>query len=68
MCIRDSGGTVDTLIAREDVTPDAYADFVMGWVEKGATIVGGCCEVGPAHISEINNRLKAAGHTVTGQL
>ena len=61
------GGTVDTLTAREDVTPDAYADFVMGWVEKGAIIVGGCCEVGPAHISEINNRLKAAGHTVTGQ-
>lgn len=62
------GGTVDALTARKDLTPQAYADFVMGWVEKGATIVGGCCEVGPKHISEINDRLKAAGHSVTGKL
>ena len=62
------GGTVDALTARQDLTPQAYADFVMGWVEKGATIVGGCCEVGPKHISEINDRLKAAGHSVTGKL
>ena len=62
------GGTVDALTARKDLTPDAYAEFIMGWVDKGATIVGGCCEVGPAHISEINDRLKSAGHTVAGKL
>jgi homocysteine S-methyltransferase len=36
----------------------------MGWVDAGATIVGGCCEVGPAHIAELARRLTAAGHKI----
>ncbi|MDJ1017195.1 MAG: homocysteine S-methyltransferase family protein [Paracoccaceae bacterium] len=48
---------VDGLKARQDLTPAAYADFVDGWLDHGASIVGGCCEVGPAHIAEISNRL-----------
>ena len=56
--------TVDALQARTDLTPDTYADHVMNWVSAGATIVGGCCEVGPAHIAEIARRLRAAGHTL----
>lgn len=56
--------TVDALSARTDLTPQVYADYVMNWVSAGATIVGGCCEVGPAHISEIARRLKNAGHTL----
>lgn len=51
------GGTVDVLEVRSDLTPEVYADFVMGWIRMGATIVGGCCEVGPAHIAEIARRL-----------
>jgi len=53
--------TVDALTAR-DISPAAYADHVMTWVDGGATIVGGCCETGPAHIAEIARRLHAAGH------
>lgn len=60
------GGTVKELKAREDVTPGAYADAAMGWVESGATVVGGCCEVGPAHIAELAARLAAAGHEIIG--
>lgn len=56
--------TVDALHAREDLTPERYADHVMAWVEQGATIVGGCCETGPAHIAELSRRLRAAGHTI----
>lgn len=56
--------TVDALEQRTDLTPQAYADFALSWVDQGATIIGGCCEVGPAHISEIAARLKAAGHTI----
>ena len=56
--------TVDALTARGDMTPVAYADHAMGWVDQGATIVGGCCEVGPDHIKEIATRLHAAGHTI----
>ena len=48
--------TVDTLEARTDLGPQAYADFAESWVEMGATIIGGCCEVGPDHIAELKRR------------
>ena len=48
--------TVDALEQRTDLGPQAYADFAMAWVDQGASIVGGCCEVGPAHIRELAGR------------
>lgn len=45
------GGTVDSLETRNDLGPEAYAAFAEEWVGKGATLIGGCCEVGPAHIA-----------------
>jgi S-methylmethionine-dependent homocysteine/selenocysteine methylase len=60
------GGTVAALSARADLSPEKYADFAMQWVALGARIVGGCCEVGPAHIAEIKTRLTAAGHEIIG--
>lgn len=42
---------------RTDVTPRCYAQHAAKWVAIGAGIVGGCCEVGPAHISEIRKTL-----------
>ena len=59
-----SAPTVDALEARTDLTPEAYADFAMGWLDQGATILGGCCEVGPAHITELARRLRADGHDI----
>lgn len=56
--------TVDALEQRRDLGPKEYADFVMGWVAMGATIVGGCCEVGPTHIAEMAQALRAAGHDI----
>ncbi len=56
--------TVKELTHRHDLTPEKYADFAMEWVGMGATIVGGCCEVGPAHIRHLADRLRAAGHEV----
>ena len=50
------GATVDVLQARTDLGPAAYGDFADGWVQQGATIVGGCCEIGPAHIGELRRR------------
>ena len=50
--------TVDELEKRSDLDPDKYADFIDKWVAQGATIVGGCCEVGPDHIREMARRLK----------
>ncbi len=60
------GGTVDVLHARHDLDPAAYAEFATGWVEAGLDIVGGCCEVGPAHIAALRDRLLAAGHSLVG--
>jgi homocysteine S-methyltransferase len=56
--------TVDALTARTDLGPDAYADFAMEWIAQGATIVGGCCEVGPAHIARLAETIAAAGHRI----
>ncbi|MEM9475115.1 MAG: homocysteine S-methyltransferase family protein [Pseudomonadota bacterium] len=56
--------TVDVLTKRTDLTPAAYADFAMAWVAQGATLVGGCCEVGPAHIAAIAARLRAEGYVI----
>ena len=41
---------------RTDLTPTGYADFAQSWVDMGATIIGGCCEVGPEHIAELSRR------------
>lgn len=60
------GGTVASLEARADLGPEAYADFACSWVEAGATIIGGCCEVGPAHIAHLARRLRGAGHQLIG--
>lgn len=44
--------------SRTDITPDAYAEHAANWLAAGARIIGGCCEVGPAHITAIKQRLK----------
>lgn len=51
------GATVDLLESRTDLDPAAYAEFADQWVASGASIIGGCCEVGPAHIRLLADRL-----------
>lgn len=60
------GGNVSTMEARKDVSPDMYAAHALGWVAAGASIVGGCCEVGPAHMAKLAERLRAEGHEIAG--
>jgi homocysteine S-methyltransferase len=48
---------VDVLGTRNDVTGKVFYDFSRRMVNKGATILGGCCETKPFHISSIS-RLK----------
>lgn len=50
-------GTVAALRARDDIGPLAYAEHAMQWASAGASIIGGCCEIGPAHISALSKRL-----------
>lgn len=39
--------------ADPEVAAGLYADFAQTWVAAGATIVGGCCGTGPAHIARL---------------
>lgn len=50
------GASVDLLNERDDLDENQYADFAARWIEDGATLVGGCCCVGPAHIAELHKR------------
>lgn len=56
---KSSTATIEELAARQDLTPERYADFAEDWAEIGAVIIGGCCEISPAHIAELTRRLAA---------
>ncbi len=38
---------------RDDLTADRYQELVSEWVEAGATIIGGCCDIYPEHIAAL---------------
>ena len=44
---------------REDLDPPGYLGFARAWVAEGATLVGGCCGIGPEHIAELRRALAA---------
>ncbi len=48
---------VAALGLRRDLDPFTYAEYAADWVLAGAKVVGGCCEVGPAHIARLRQRL-----------
>jgi len=37
----------------QDTDPAGYLDFAKDWVAQGATMVGGCCGIGPEHIAAL---------------
>ena len=56
------GTTVDNLTARTDLSMKRYADHVDKWIDAGATIIGGCCEITPAYIAYLKSHLEDGGH------
>lgn len=42
----------------EDITPPAYLEFVQTWRDAGATLLGGCCGIGPEHIQALKEGLR----------
>ena len=42
---------------RADLTPTGYLGWAREWVKRGATIVGGCCGIGPEHIAALRAEL-----------
>ena len=55
----DSAANADLHDLRKDVTPEKYFEFARRWVAGGATLVGGCCGIGPEHISALSAELSA---------
>lgn len=50
---------VDALGQRANNSTDDYAGHVSNWIESGATLVGGCCEITPEHIARLAELLNA---------
>jgi S-methylmethionine-dependent homocysteine/selenocysteine methylase len=55
----DEGANSSLHELRDDVTPAAYLVWARRWVDAGATLVGGCCGVGPDHIAALSADLSA---------
>jgi S-methylmethionine-dependent homocysteine/selenocysteine methylase len=43
---------------RDDLDPEAYAAHVARWLDGGASIVGGCCGIGPAYIARLRQLIE----------
>lgn len=42
---------------RSDLGPESYLYWSRSWVAAGASIVGGCCGIGPEHIAQLHTHL-----------
>lgn len=42
---------------RGDLTPSSYLNWARKWVQEGATLIGGCCGIGPEHITVLSQKL-----------
>ena len=50
-----TGGNPNQFLGqRHDLTPTKMSEIAKKYMNKGATILGGCCEIRPAHIKEIS--------------
>ena len=43
---------------RADLTPAGYRLWVQNWLRRGASIVGGCCGIGPEHIRDLGQNVR----------
>lgn len=43
---------------RQDLDPEGYLSITDSWCRLGATIIGGCCGIGPEHIATLHDRYK----------
>ena len=62
------GSTVDRLSQRKDLGPEEYLEFVKTWIDLGAEVIGGCCEIGPSHIAAIADYCHREGIVTIKQL
>ncbi len=53
------GWTLDNEVAteRRDLSIDQYVAHALNWTELGATLIGGCCGIGPEYIAALDKAL-----------
>ncbi|MBN1957244.1 MAG: homocysteine S-methyltransferase family protein [Desulfuromonadales bacterium] len=56
---KDATANAGLDIVRADLTPEAYLDWARQWQREGATLIGGCCGIGPTHIALLAEKLPA---------
>lgn len=44
----------------EAITPEAYTAYEPAWRAAGATMVGGCCGIGPAHMATLAEAVRSS--------
>ncbi len=44
-------------VINEEISPLQYTDAVKSWIKKGASIVGGCCGIGPEYIEHMKQNI-----------
>ncbi len=50
----DGASETDGLLSlRVDLDPESYARHCADWLRAGATVIGGCCGIRPAHIAKM---------------
>ena len=54
-------GQVVTDLETREIGLSEYADFALRWADDGATILGGCCEIGPDHIAKLRDAIDTEG-------
>lgn len=55
---KDAAANSELLGLRADLDPPAYLHWTRQWIADGASIVGGCCGIGPEHIAEMSRSLR----------
>jgi S-methylmethionine-dependent homocysteine/selenocysteine methylase len=62
----EAAANEDLSAIRPDLGPDSYLAFARRWVGAGASIVGGCCGIGPEHIAALAAALNPAAMPASG--
>ena len=55
----DTDANADLHDIRADLTPENYRRFADKWTAAGATIIGGCCGIGPEHIRALSQSVRS---------
>lgn len=56
---KDAEANADLDEIRADLTAPGYLKFAQDWIARGASIVGGCCGIGPEHIAALKTAFRS---------